>query len=139
MTQMVDIMGGHRKYLEPVAKKIVETLIRKDAEYGASWKLRGGTGAYMMMARKWDRLENGLKPAEKEQVPTPTISRLGAALSKDIPPYDIFMAGILDNRPEGIIDDIRDLTGYLLLVLAELEFQKTEVLKPDAAASTIST
>ena len=28
-----------------------------EQSYGDSWKQRGGVGAFMMLARKWDRLE----------------------------------------------------------------------------------
>lgn len=122
--RMIDVVGGHRKYLAPIAEEIVKTLIHKDAEYGASWKQRGGTGAFMMLARKWDRLENGLKPMNENG----TLSRLGNSLGHDIAPYDVFMAALLDTRSEGITDDIKDLIGYLLLVLAEIKFQQEEVI-----------
>lgn len=108
--------NGHIQYLQEIALRDVETVTAKDAEYGASWKKRGGTGAFMMLARKWDRLENGLQPVE-EGVPT---ARLGSARKLDIPAYDIITAALLDNRSEGIIDDIRDLRAYLLLVEAEV-------------------
>ena len=52
----------------------------------------------MMLARKWDRLENQ------------TTAKL----------YDIFKAVMEDDRAEGIIDDIRDLRRYLMLVEAEM-------------------
>ena len=61
-------------------------------------KRRGGVGAFMMAARKWDRIE--------KQV-------LGHN-------YDIFSAMDEDRRPEGILDDIRDLRRYLFLIDAEM-------------------
>ncbi len=73
-------------------------LIKAQKNYGESWKKRGGTGAFMMLARKWDRLENFLSDKN----------------------YDIFSEIEKDKRPEGIIDDIRDLRRYLLLVEAEM-------------------
>lgn len=66
--------------------------------YGPSWKQRGGTGAFMMLARKWDRLE-------------PQVKKHG---------WDIFKAISKDKRAEGIIDDLRDLRRYILLVEAEM-------------------
>lgn len=69
-----------------------------ERQYGDSWKQRGGVGAFMMLARKWDRLE---KAVHKDQ-------------------YDIFKTISADQRPEGILDDIRDLRRYLLLVEAEM-------------------
>jgi hypothetical protein len=55
-----------------------------------------------MLARKWDRIENQ---------------------SNDYT-YDIFLALEEDQRPEGLIDDIRDLRRYLLLVEAQIALQK---------------
>lgn len=96
---MDDVRFHHHPFLAQVAQGDVEKLLVKDKEYGASWKKRGGVGAYMMLARKWDRLE--------EQVE----QRAG---------FDIIAAARNDRRPEGILDDIRDLRRYLLLVEAEL-------------------
>ena len=70
----------------------------KDKAYGGSWKKRGGTGAFMMLARKWDRLEQ-------------SVLAFG---------YDIFKAIEEDQRDESTIDDIRDLRRYLALVEAEI-------------------
>ena len=82
--------------------EIVNCLIEDDAvglensekTYGDSWKKRGGVGAFMMLARKWDRIENQTK---KEN-------------------YDIFQTVKNDLSKTGILDDIRDLRRYLLLV-----------------------
>ena len=75
------------------------SLDRAEEDYGDSWRKRGGIGAFMMLARKWDRLE---KQVEEHG-------------------YDIFKAIETDTRPEGIIDDIRDLRRYLLLVDAHIQ------------------
>ena len=58
----------------------------------------------MMLARKWDRIEKQ---------------------SCDYT-YDIFLALEEDKRPEGLIDDIRDLRRYLLLVEAEMALQNND-------------
>lgn len=87
-------------YLQEVAENDVNALIAAERSYGDSWKKRGGVGAFMMLARKWDRLENFLKSFKHA--------------------YDIFSAIRHDKRPEGIIDDIRDLRRYLMLVEAEM-------------------
>lgn len=86
--------------IEPISQTDVAELRRKDAEYGGSWKKRGGVGAFMMLARKWDRIEEQLKTHSKT--------------------YDVFDAALQDSRPEGILDDIRDLRRYLLLVEGEV-------------------
>jgi hypothetical protein len=73
-------------------------VLAKEAEYGRSWMRRGGIGAFMMAARKWDRLEHAV------------------AMNG----YDIFAAIGKDQRPDGIMDDIRDLRNYLLLIEEEM-------------------
>jgi len=84
--------------LNQVVDEDVAQIREKDKSYGGSWKKRGGCGAFMMLARKWDRLE----------------------LQAETFSYDIFNAVEADGRKEGIIDDIRDLRRYLLLVEAEV-------------------
>ena len=74
------------------------SLDRAEEDYGDSWRKRGGIGAFMMLARKWDRIE--------KQVFDYT--------------YDIFLALEEDRRPEGLMDDIKDLRRYLLLVEAHM-------------------
>tara|TARA_R100001460_G_scaffold40417_2_gene75515 strand:+ start:207 stop:515 length:309 start_codon:yes stop_codon:yes gene_type:complete len=87
-----------------LANDDVSALHNAEKSYGDSWKKRGGIGAFMMLARKWDRIEN--------QVNDYT--------------YDIFLALDEDKRPEGLIDDIRDLRRYLLLVEAQMALQKND-------------
>ena len=70
----------------------VQVLEEKGKTYGDSWRKRGGVGAYMMLARKMDRIENICKERG----------------------WNVFEAFA---RNEGdIVDDIRDLRRYLLLV-----------------------
>ena len=85
-------------HVDAVAAADVEGVKKAFQSYGDSWKKRGGAGAFMVTARKWDRLENFLQSRG----------------------YDIFAAAQEDSRAEGIIDDIRDLRRYLLLWEAEL-------------------
>jgi len=94
----------HFPYFQFIADGDVKQVKIKEREYNCSWKLRGGIGAFMMLARKWDRLENAVKTVN----------------------YDIFKAVEVDRREEGVIDDIRDLRRYLLLVEAELEARKQD-------------
>ena len=84
-----------------LANEDVEGLHISEQSYGNSWKQRGGVGAFMMLARKWDRLEK-------------QVTEQG---------YDIFQAIAYDGREEGILDDIRDLRRYLFLVEAEVRMQ----------------
>ena len=91
-------MSSYLNKLEAVAQSDVDGLRKAQESYGDSWLKRGGVGAFMMLARKWDRIEI-------------QANKYG---------YDILAAHFADARPEGIIDDIRDLRRYLILVEAEI-------------------
>tara|TARA_R100001440_G_scaffold10266_1_gene18749 strand:+ start:10270 stop:10578 length:309 start_codon:yes stop_codon:yes gene_type:complete len=86
------------KQTEIICAEDWTSLDRAEEDYGDSWRKRGGIGAFMMLARKWDRIE--------KQVHDYT--------------YDIFLALEEDKRPEGLMDDIKDLRRYLLLVEAHM-------------------
>ena len=80
--------------LQTIADSDVVALQEAEKSYGDSWRKRGGVGAFMMLARKWDRIENQVKAQQ----------------------YDVFDAIESDRRAEGIMDDIQDLRRYLMLV-----------------------
>ena len=84
-----------------LANQDVEGLHSSEQSYGDSWKQRGGVGAFMMLDRKWDRLEKQVNEYN----------------------YDVFLAAKDDMREEGILDDIRDLRRYLFLVEAEVRMR----------------
>lgn len=86
------------------------TLIGKGMHYGDSWKRRGGVGAFMMLARKWDRLDNLL-----------SISGSGPQLY-----------AALQRNPGNVQDDVHDLRRYLLLVEDEA-LERSERLDKSAA------
>lgn len=105
----------HMKHLRAVAMADVACLEEKERTYGGSWKRRAGVGAFMMLARKWDRLESILQG--------------GWA-------WDIFRAidrQCNDERATGplnpvggdgtVLAEVRDLRRYLLLVEAEMVAQ----------------
>ena len=85
------------KALEQIAVADAQMLHRKGSTYGDSWKKRGGVGAFMMLARKWDRIGN----------------IMGTACGHT-------MEGILSRNPGDIMDDVDDLRCYLLLVEDEM-------------------
>jgi|TARA_R100000315_G_scaffold62508_1_gene44625 hypothetical protein len=95
-------------YLLPsILEEDQKALTKAEEYYGNSWKKRGGVGAFMMLARKWDRIENQVTFQAQEGGDS----------------YDIFRTlkdQADDETEEGIIDDIRDLRRYLLLVESEL-------------------
>ena len=41
-----------------IAQKDLDALKRAEESYGNSWRRRGGVGAFMMLARKFDRIEH---------------------------------------------------------------------------------
>jgi len=86
--------GLSRETLRQITNGDVEGLLKAEQSYGDSWKKRGGVGAFMMLARKWDRIENQVKKHG----------------------WNVFLAMERDRRPEGIADDIKDLRCYLLLI-----------------------
>ena len=98
---MLDSGDGFLDQLDDIAGRDAGGLKAAQRSYGNSWKSRGGVGAFMMLARKWDRMENRLAKHER--------------------PYDLFHAIATDPRAEGLIDDIRDLRRYLMLVEAEMQ------------------
>ena len=88
-------------HIQSLADKDVDTLKKAQESYGDSWRDRGGIGAFMMLARKWDRIENQVKGFK----------------------WDVFEAVQDDAREEGILDDIKDLRRYLFLVEAEMRLR----------------
>ena len=82
------------KRISKIANNDVAKLIEAEKFYGISWRKRGGVGAFMMLARKWDRIEQQVQPQN----------------------WDVFEAYAKDPREEGVLDDIQDLRRYLLLV-----------------------
>lgn len=116
MTQIQPKMD-HMNFIPVVLQRDEEVLKQKEGTYKGSWKKRGGCGAFMMLARKWDRLENIVDAHE--------------------PQYDILKAGEQDmmelgqpfdrEAPDGtLLAEIRDLRRYLVLVEAELMARCTE-------------
>lgn len=87
--------------IQELANTDVEKLKEAEVSYGDSWRGRGGVGAFMMLARKWDRIEN--------------------QVTKD--GYDIFKTIENDPSNTGILDDIQDLRRYLLLVESHMLLQ----------------
>lgn len=80
--------------LKRIAGDDVRQLVEKAAVYGDSWRRRGGVGAFMMLARKWDRIEKAMTENG----------------------YDVFKGCVTIPGEDGLLDDIGDLRRYLLLV-----------------------
>jgi hypothetical protein len=102
----------HMDYIDAVAAEDMRELKRKEQTYRGSWKRRGGVGAFMMLARKWDRLE-GIVSA---------LGRFGGG-DRDAHPYDVFkwIEGQRGDGSDGmLLAEVRDLRRYLILVEAEM-------------------
>lgn len=83
-----------KKRIQHLAALDASVVVAKDAQYGSSWKRRGGVGAFMMLARKWDRIENFVRAHG----------------------YDIFAT--VEAEPS-IVEDMMDLGCYMWLVRSE--------------------
>jgi hypothetical protein len=94
--------------IEKLAQRDIAQLRHAEKSYGDSWRKRGGVGAFMMLARKFDRIEN---QSMKNH-------------------WDVFGAILDDPSNAGILDDIRDLRCYLYLV--EAYASSLEIHPPDA-------
>lgn len=99
--------------LEIQVRNAIEVILDKNRQYGGSWKSRGGVGAFMMFARKWDRIENALTIRNER--------------GDNIGYRDLFELAKVDNRQEGIIDDLEDLRNYLILAIDEINKRKVEL------------
>lgn len=124
MTDNSDDKFAYHQYISAVQAMDLAELLVKDKSYGASWKKRGGVGAFMMFARVWDRLEE-------------IVTKHGAwgGGDKDAMPYDVFSWVTAENRGwkygdaqslahvgrDGtVLACIRDLRRYLTLAEAEM-------------------
>jgi hypothetical protein len=104
-------MGLDAKWTEmkDIAQQDIVSLIESEKSYGDSWKRRGGTGAFMMLARKFDRIEQQAESCN----------------------YDVFEAGAKFNGEDGLLDDIGDLRRYLFLVEHHIRYGIGDI-DPDA-------
>lgn len=89
-------------FLRAIGDSDVAGLIKAEQSYGDSWKARGGVDTYHMLTRKWNRLEERVR-----------------VKSEGANPYDIFAHIAANRAADGVIDDVRDLRRYLILVEAE--------------------
>lgn len=92
---------AYRKLLLKVAEANARFVLKKDTEYGGSWKKRGGHSAAENIMRKVDRL----------------------VVQLEAHGWDIFKALQDKSTSESLIDTMRDLSAYLLLVEAEMIVQ----------------
>lgn len=106
----VDQELAYRAHIRRVADGVAATVLKKDEEYGASWRRRGGRGAYHNFARKWDRIENIVENNHADDI-FAAMSSVGGGLS------------------ESLEDSVKDIVGYGLLLLAEMEARRAQPKK----------
>lgn len=94
--------------LKKITDSDIKQLLSARKSYGESWVKRGGTSAFMNLDRKWARIEQAC-------------SEFG---------WNIFDALLNDDRAEGVIDDLRDLRHYCLLIEEYLTYKFPEII-PD--------
>lgn len=100
MQRVTIVNMDHMKFIHPVADSDMVSLKEKEGTYQGSWKKRGGIGAFMMLARKWDRLE---------AICEEHCMDIFDAIERD------------DSGADGTaLAEIRDLRRYLILVEAEM-------------------
>lgn len=90
-------MSAYLDYIPQVMSKINTMVADGHAKYGDSCLSRGPVGLYMMLARKWDRLDKSGKEHN----------------------YDMDAAIVANPPPDGLIDDIDDLIVYLVIMRAD--------------------
>lgn len=111
-------MNSYLDKLPDVANRHVDRLTKAHEHYGDSCLKRGGVGLFMMLARKWDRIE---RRVENIEVTAYTMNPApGTELRLTVGQYDILGHIKADTRPEGLADDVADLIDYLMIVEAEL-------------------
>jgi len=88
-----ETMANKWERMRDIAQLDLSALKKAEESYGNSWRRRGGVGAFMMLARKFDRIEHQSE-------------RHG---------WDVFEAGEAFKGEAGLLDDIRDLRRYLIL------------------------
>ena len=89
--------------MSDIAQEDHEQLVAKNRRYGDSWIKRGGVDTYMMLARKWDRIEH-IVEGNGFNVVTLAVGE--------------------DDGDESLLDQIGDLRRYLLLVEAEVRLRR---------------
>lgn len=97
--------GKYLDWLGPVSSNDVSCLIDAERSYGDSWKRRGGVDSFAMLGRKWERIETAL-----------ACQRTSISESA---PFDIFEHIAASPEAGGLIDDVRDLRRYLMIIEAE--------------------
>jgi hypothetical protein len=125
---MTDHNMDHMLHIGAIAASDLATLHEKEATYQGSWKRRGGVGAFMMLARKWDRLESMLN-GNRDPIEGPHVVSIYDLFGQI--EYDVKFLG-LQGSDGSALAEVRDLRRYLLLIEAEMVARGVVVLDKDA-------
>ncbi len=88
-----------------IVEKDLEILNKKIQQHGYDWKKRGGVGAFILAARKWDRIE-----------------RFCCQQSPD--KWNIFKAAENKKVTKDLFENIGDLRRYLILIEEEILYRQ---------------
>lgn len=129
--------------IERLAREDVEHLQAKAESYGDSWCRRGGVDSFMMLARKWDRIERMAQAhgcniiqalvarVQKREVQRQQAHRaMGTATGAErsmVAKYVLY----LEQRQDDPVQDIADLRRYLLLVEERARALATAEAEPE--------
>jgi hypothetical protein len=108
-SNVTDSGRGYLDQFSKIAESDIEIIQEKERAYGSTWRQRGGISAFMVFARKWDRIERRVATHVDAADAAPAAAR-----------DNIFEHIAADRRAEGVINDVRDLRRYLMLVEAEM-------------------
>lgn len=114
-----------RDDLESIVVHYAHKLHDKEVSYRGSWQKRGGIGAFMMLARKADRLIPIIEAIKENWE---SIEAHAKEHNYDI--FKVWEACQLQCDSE--LNDIHDLWGYLTLVITEME-----IVRHRRASSTV--
>lgn len=96
--------------IQSIADADVKSLSDAQKRYGDAWCKRGGISVFTKLADKWDKIQDYLtKPPKSDEA---------FYNGPSFAPYDVFGAVYETKAVNGVIDDIRDLRRYLMLIEA---------------------
>ncbi len=112
-------------------ERLVEKLHGKEVSYRGSWQKREGIGAFMMLARKADRLLPIIQAIYESW------ESIEAHAKEEN--YDVFKVWeACQLQCDSELNDIHDLWGYLTLVITEMEIVRPRRLEQQHAANSMS-
>lgn len=113
---------AYHQHIGKIAENDINYVRKKDAQYDASWKRRGGPGAWFTIVRPWDRLSQFME--RPKQTGTMTHAMVPVWERNDI--IGAMVAEKLSGEDGTVTACVRDLRRYLLLLEAEVQERISE-------------